>query len=232
MQPDLPTVALRTLTGALGGAAGGAGAGAAIGAYRAGEDERREGARQGALRGAAGGALAGASHTLLPLTLAQVADALKARTLSGMRSGGMDADGAARAAALAQALEKLREHATGSIPGSAMRAAGAGALEGASSAAMDAAFDYGRSFLRRKMGYDLPGAGTQGLAQAAVPMYEETSTEEKAGSLDPTAPTKAEMPEDSPLEQKHRRLAELLKKVVPTSSAGGSASPTPPRGTP
>ena len=212
----------RALSGAVGGALGGGAAGATIGALRAPEGEdRKQYALSGARKGALGGAALGGSMMAVPPVLANLLE---------MRANQMDAQRQAAVALgyqdpafdnMVDALVSLRDRLREVIPAGALGALGAGAAGAASSRVGSEVSRQVAGRLRQKM---FPK--DRGAVAAESPIAYGDGEAAKTGTAGVAAP------EDSPQEQRTRRLAELLKKVVPTTSAGGSTAPTSPRGTP
>lgn len=213
----------RSLSGAAGGALGGGAAGAAIGAWNAPPEERRQGALAGARKGALGGAALGATAMSLPPLTARLLqmriDPMELERQVALAAG-YDANPAFDKAI--KALSDLRDKLQAVAPTSAAGAFGAGAVGAASSAAGSEGARRAAGGLRQKMFPKKPGAD----APPAENESRESTSPQKNATIGPVPL------EDNPQDQRTRRVAELLKKMVPTSSAGGSAAPTPPRGTP
>lgn len=214
----------RALAGATGGALGGGAAGALVGAVRAPEGEsRRQHAVQGARSGALGGAVLGGASMAVPTVMANLlgarADQMSAERQAAQALGYQDPDFDRAAEALAALRDRLLEM----IPPGALDAARAGAVGAAGARAATEARRLAVERLRQLM----PQKGHGSVAPEGRVPYGGVNGAAKTGMVSTTS-----APEDSPHDQRARRLAELLKRAVPTTSAGGSTAPTPPRGTP
>lgn len=179
------------------------------------------GAKRGARRGALGGGITGG---LLGGVLPLSSNALDARKDVLLKLMGKDEILPKDVMALGkyvQQMEELRDmvaQATPSVSGTFTGAAKGTAV----SALGGAAAGHVAGRLRQKM---FPNK-KHDVASDRTSAYDADEAPEKSGAVHMVPP------EDNPQDQRSRRIAELLKKAVPTSSAGGSASPTPPRGTP
>ena len=242
MPSDNQTLALQSLLGSGVGAGIGAGVGAGTAALLSKSENRKEEAKKWARKGAIGGAISGGLYPIARRGLhyggSKYIEEQQQKALSSK-------DPLARLEMfkdIAQKRELIegmdRPMPTGALIKRTARNAGIQSAAGVAKNRVGMGIRAGASGLasviRKKMGKgntDSQGdSKTASLAFSSRRMYE-GDIEGLKQANDPFA-SKGQPPMEDPRERKARRLAELLKRAMPTGTGEGSASPTPKRGTP
>lgn len=254
LKASAPTLQ-RALVGSVVGSATGAGAGAALGAATAKPGERAQGAKTWARRGAITGAVSGA----LPSLFRGGQAATKSRYISEQQRhldslyesfSKLDAAGKANLFhdRIYPAEENLAQHMKqyesllAPVPHlEVVRQATIGGGIGSSTQVAAAKIrDFVMSRLQSRSAAPPTTSATTAIADAKTASQMSllgVSTVARVtltkSANDPLAPDKGEpLPSETSPDRKARRIAELLKRSMPTGTAEGSASPTPKRGTP
>lgn len=250
--PPSPLLAQSLLSGATGAAVGGT-VGAALGALTARRGERGEEAKKWGVRGAVGGGiggLVGPGVRAGKAWLVGKAVLKNEHDLQALYSAARSAPNPAaraellfdRVPAQKEKLELIRRGHTMLLspvpPLEAVRQATIGGAVGASvPLAVSRISDFLKARLSSRSASPPATSATQidKSASRALTSHGHLPARVTLGKYanDPLAPDKGEpLQYETAQDRKARRVAELLKRSMPTGTAEGSASPTPKRGTP
>lgn len=236
----IPKLLQDVAVGGLSGLAAGGAAGGLVGGALGEKGERKESALGGARRGAILGAKAG---VLAPIARAGIATVLRssiprqagqiAKLQDLLNTKGISVEEATHLIGKIQDAKNRLAGSTAALEtyGRARPLAEGAALTAGSTSTMAGLQELGKRIKKIRQGKsskektasnELPNGYLQGL-HVTLPKI----------ANDPLSPEKGEpLATEIPSERRARRLAELLKRSVPTGTAEGSASPAPKRGTP
>jgi len=255
--PVHPLLGRSLLSGATGAVVGGT-VGAALGAATAKPEQRKEQAKKWGVRGAVSGGLGGLVSPAYRAAQGHFVGKLVSNTEKELAALGtaFEAAGSAgdldmatqlveRMPALSkQLVEAQKQHQALLVPVPPLEVARQATIGGGLGASVPLAVSRISDFLKARL--SSRSASPPSTSATAVTPAEKTASRMLTSrghsaarvtlgkyANDPLAPDKGEpLQYETAQDRKARRVAELLKKSMPTGTAEGSASPTPKRGTP